>query len=300
MVVPLLRRRLIAEFLGTMLLLVTVVGVSGMAARLSPDDAGLRLLENSSTVALGLAAIIFALAPISGAHFNPVVSAADWFLGRRHGTGLTRIELIGYVGAQVTGAAAGAVLGNLMVDRPAVTLADTARDGGHLLLSEVVATAGLLVLIAALVRSSRGSHGPVAVGAYIGAACWFTSSTCFTNPAVTLGRMLTSTEAGIAPRSAAAFAGAQLVGSAVACLLVPALYPDTVATAAPVPVSPAGSGGDRPPAVVPERSGPAPVRGDAAWPKPGVTAEADHAGCCSACSASVDERLGRPPLVLGG
>ncbi|MFI1994523.1 aquaporin [Actinoplanes sp. NPDC020271] len=231
MTTPPLKRRLLAEFLGTSALLTAVVGVSAMAATLSPHDAGLRLLENSSTVALALAAVIVALGPVSGAHFNPVVSAADWFLGRRTGTGLTTAELAGYIAAQLAGAAAGTVLGNLMTGRPAVTIAGTARTGGHLLLSEVVATAGLLVLIAALVRTGRGAAGPAAVGAYIGAACWFTSSSCFANPAVTLGRMLTGTESGIAPASVPAFLLAQVAGLAVACLLIPALYPQPGAVA---------------------------------------------------------------------
>ena len=220
-----LARRVLAEFLGTALLLAAVVGTSLMAHTLSPGDAGLRLLQNSSAVALALAAVIHAFGPVSGAHFNPVVSAADWFLGRRSGTGLTARELAAYIGAQTAGAVAGTALGNLMFDQPAVTVADTARTGGHLLLSEVVATTGLLVLIAALVRTGRGSRGPGAVGAYIAAACWFTASTCFANPAVTLGRVLTAAEAGIAPGSVPGFLLAQLAGLLLACGLIPLLYP---------------------------------------------------------------------------
>ncbi|GAA2690389.1 aquaporin [Actinoplanes palleronii] len=222
---PSLRRRLLAEFLGTALLLMAVVGTSAMAADLSPGDAGLRLLQNSGAVALALVAVIYTFGPVSHAHFNPVVSAADWILGRRTGTGLATRELAGYVGAQLAGAFAGTVLGNTMFDRPAVTIADTSRSGSHVLLSEVVATAGLLILIAALVRTGRGASGPGAVGAYIGAACWFTSSTCFANPAVTVARMFTGTEAGIAPGSVPGFLSAQAAGLAVACALVPLLYP---------------------------------------------------------------------------
>ncbi|WP_083970789.1 aquaporin [Actinoplanes awajinensis] len=222
---PSLRRRLLAEFLGTALLLMAVVGTSAMAADLSPGDAGLRLLQNSGAVALALVAVIYTFGPVSHAHFNPVVSAADWILGRRTGTGLTTRHLAGYVGAQLAGAFAGTVLGNAMFDRPAVTIAGTSRSGSHVLLSEVVATAGLLLLIAALVRTGRGASGPGAVGAYIGAACWFTSSTCFANPAVTVARMFTGTEAGIAPGSVPGFLSAQAAGLAVACALVPLLYP---------------------------------------------------------------------------
>ncbi|MEU8242064.1 aquaporin [Actinoplanes missouriensis] len=222
---PSLTQRLLAEFLGTALLLVAVVGTSAMAADLSPGDAGLRLLQNSCAVALALVAAIHTFGPVSRAHFNPAVSAADWVLGRRTGTGLTTKELIGYVGAQVTGALAGTALGNAMFDRPVTVVADTTRSGGHLLLSEVVATTGLLVLIAALTRSGRGASGPGAVGAYIGAACWFTSSTCFANPAVTIARMFTGTEAGIAPDSVPGFLLAQAAGVVLTCGLVPLLYP---------------------------------------------------------------------------
>jgi glycerol uptake facilitator-like aquaporin len=222
---PSLTRRLLAEFLGTALLLVAVVGTSAMSTELSPGDAGIRLLQNSSAVALALVAVIYTFGPVSGAHFNPVVSAADWILGRRTGTGLTTRQLTGYFCAQIAGAVAGTALGNSMFDRPAMAIADTTRSGNHILLSEVVATTGLLLLIAALVRTGRGTSGPGAVGAYIGAACWFTSSTCFANPAVTIARTLTDTEAGIAPGSVAGFLLAQAAGLALACGLVPLLYP---------------------------------------------------------------------------
>lgn len=219
-----LGRQLLAEFLGTLLLLVAVVGTSAMAAGLSPGDAGLRLLENSSAIALALAAIIYAFGPASRAHFNPVVSVADWFLGRRGGTGLTGRELAGYVGVQFAGAILGATLGNLMFDRPAITVAGITRTGGPVLLGEVVATTGLLLLIAALVRTGGGGAGPAGVGAYVGAACWFSSSTCFANPAVTVSRMFTGTEAGITPASVPLFLLAQGAGLVVACVLVPMLY----------------------------------------------------------------------------
>ncbi|MEU4623192.1 MIP/aquaporin family protein [Actinoplanes sp. NPDC023801] len=239
---PSLPQRLLAEFLGTALLLVAVVGTSAMAAGLSPGDAGIRLLQNSSAVALALIAVIYTFGPVSQAHFNPVVSAADWILGRRTGTGLTTRQLAGYVGAQMTGALAGTMLGNAMFDRPAMTVADTTRSGGHLLLSEVVATTGLLVLIAALVRTGRGASGPGAVGAYIGAACWFTSSTCFANPAVTVARMFTGTEAGIAPGSVPGFLLAQAAALVLACGLVRFLYPrdSRVPAGSPTSNPPAG------------------------------------------------------------
>jgi glycerol uptake facilitator-like aquaporin len=226
-----LGRQVLAEFLGTSLLLVAVVGTSSMSAALSPDDAGLRLLQNSSAIALALTAIIYAFGPASRAHFNPVVSVADWFLGRGTGAGLTAKELAWYICAQLAGGFSGTVLADLMVDRPAVSIATTARTGRPLLLSEVVATSGLLILIAALVRTGRSTAGPGALGAYVGAACWFTSSACFANPAVTLGRTFTSADAGIAPASLPGFLLAQALGLAVACALIPILYPRTLAKA---------------------------------------------------------------------
>ncbi|MEH0935510.1 MIP/aquaporin family protein [Micromonospora psammae] len=221
-----LRRRLLAEFTGTALLVTAVVGSGVMAATLSPDDVGLQLLENSVATAFALGALILIFGPVSGAHFNPVVSAADWFLGRRSGTGLTGRDLGGYTLAQVAGAIAGAVLANLMFDLPAVEFSGRERAGGHLWLGEVVATAGLILLIFALARSGRASVAPAAVGAYIGAAYWFTSSTSFANPAVTVGRAFTDTFAGIAPGSVAGFVVAQVIGLVVGVGLLAALYPD--------------------------------------------------------------------------
>ncbi|MEV4139094.1 MIP/aquaporin family protein [Dactylosporangium sp. NPDC049742] len=217
-------RRLLAEFLGTALLVTAVVGSGIMATRLS-DDVGLQLLENSVATAFALGALILMFGPVSGAHFNPVVSAADWFLGRRTGTGLSARELAGYVAAQVAGAIAGAVLADLMFRLPAVDFADKERGGGDLWLGEVVATAGLLLLIFALARSGRSSAAPAAVGAYIGAAYWFTSSTAFANPAVTIGRAFTDTFAGIAPASVPGFIAAQVAGLVVGTGLLLALYP---------------------------------------------------------------------------
>ncbi|MEV0395333.1 MIP/aquaporin family protein [Polymorphospora rubra] len=221
-----LRRRLLAEFTGTALLVTAVVGSGIMATTLSPGDAGLQLLQNSTATAFALGALILIFGPVSGAHFNPVVSAADWFLGRRAGTGLTARDLGGYVVAQVLGAIAGSVLANLMFDLAAVDFSGKDRTAGHLWLGEVVATAGLILLIFALARSGRTSAAPAAVGAYIGAAYWFTSSTSFANPAVTIGRAFTDTFAGIAPTSVPGFVMAQFVGLAVGVGLLVGLYPD--------------------------------------------------------------------------
>jgi glycerol uptake facilitator-like aquaporin len=218
-------RRLTAELMGTALLVAVVVGSGIAAQRLSPDDVGLQLLENSIATALGLTVLILMFGPVSGAHFNPVVSAADWLLGRRAGTGLTGLEVLAYSTAQVVGGVAGAVLANLMFEVSITELATTERDGAHLLLGEVVATAGLVALIFALARTGRGVLAAPAVGAYIGAAYWFTSSTSFANPAVTVGRMFSDTFAGIDPTSVPGFVAAQIVGAAAAVSLVRYLYP---------------------------------------------------------------------------
>ncbi|SCG51439.1 Glycerol uptake facilitator (Major Intrinsic Protein Family) [Micromonospora inositola] len=219
-------RRLLAEFTGTALLVTAVVGSGIMATTLSPDDVGLQLLENSIATALALGALILIFGPVSGAHFNPVVSAADWFLGRRAATGLTGRDLGGYVAAQIAGAIGGSILANLMFDLVAVDFSGKDRAAGHLWLGEVIATTGLILLIFALARSGRTPVAPAAVGAYIGAAYWFTSSTSFANPAVTIGRAFTDTFAGIAPASVPGFVIAQLVGLAVGIGLLAALYPD--------------------------------------------------------------------------
>jgi glycerol uptake facilitator-like aquaporin len=225
-------RRLLAELAGTTLLVAAVVGSGIMAATLSPDDVGLQLLENSIATALALGALILIFGPGSGARFNPVVSAADWFLGRRTRTGLTATDLAGYIAAQILGAITGSVLANLMFALPAVDWSSKQRSAGHLWLGEVVATAGLVLLIFALARTARSAVAPAAVGAYIGAAYWFTSSTSFANPAVTVGRAFTDTFAGIAPASVPGFVLAQLAGLVVGVALLLALHPD-VGRAAP-------------------------------------------------------------------
>lgn len=220
-------RRILAEFVGTALLVAVVVG-SGIAARqLSPGQVGLQLLQNSVATTLGLAVLILLFGPASGAHFNPVVSGADWLLGRRSGTGLTTAELGGYVAAQVLGAISGSVLANAMYDLDPLQTSGTDRTGAHLLLGEVVATAGLIALVFTLARTGRAALSAAAVGAYIGAAYWFTSSTSFANPAVTVGRIFSDTFAGIAPSSVPAFVVAQVLGAGLGLALVLTLYPDT-------------------------------------------------------------------------
>ncbi|WP_146906081.1 aquaporin [Cellulomonas aerilata] len=220
---PTWSRRLGAEFAGTGLLVTVVVGSGIAAERLSPDDVGLQLLQNSLATTLGLAVLILVLGPVSGAHLNPVVSLADWCLGRHTG-GLSLRGAGAYIAAQTAGAISGAVLANAMFGVPPA-LATTVRTGGGLLVAEVVATAGLLVVILSLTRTERGSLVAPAVGAYIGAAYWFTSSTSFANPAVTVGRIFTDSFAGIAPGSTPAFVVAQLLGATIGVAAAVALYP---------------------------------------------------------------------------
>ena len=194
---------------------------SGIAAqRLSPNDIGLELLENSIATGAALAAIILAIGPVSGAHLNPAVSLADRLLG-----GLTWRETVAYCVAQVTGGVAGTVVANLMFSLYPVTLSTKMRSGPGLWLAEVVATFGLLLVIFGVARSGRGSLVPFAVGAYIAAAYWFTASTSFANPAVTLARTLTDTFAGIAPSSVVPFIAAQFIGAIAATALVRWFYP---------------------------------------------------------------------------
>jgi glycerol uptake facilitator-like aquaporin len=218
-------RQLVAEFLGTGLLVAVVVG-SGISAQHLSRDVGLELLENAVVTGAGLAVLILIFGPISGAHFNPVVSAADWLLGCRRGTGLSLRQLAGYVPAQISGAISGCLLADAMFAKPLVDWSTHRRSSGHLWLGEVVATAGLLLVIVALSRTGKSSQTPWAVGAYIGAAYWFTSSTSFANPAVSIGRAFSDTFAGIAPASLPGFIIAQLVGAALALGLIMFLYPD--------------------------------------------------------------------------
>lgn len=232
---PPVLRRAAAEFLGTGLLVTVVVGSGIAAQRLSPDDVGLQLLENSLTTALGLAVLILMLGPVSGAHFNPVVSLADWILGRRARTGLSSPDLGVYLTAQVLGGVAGTLLAGVMFD-VAPAFSDNDRVTGGRLVGEVVATAGLVLLIFALARTGKSAVTAAAVGAYIGAAYWFTSSTSFANPAVTIARMFTDTFAGIAPASVAPFVLAQLVGAGLGLALLLFLYPSAARAAGDVVV----------------------------------------------------------------
>ncbi|SHN43204.1 aquaporin [Cryptosporangium aurantiacum] len=216
---PPLVRPLLAEGLGSALLAALVVG-SGIAAQQLSDDVGLQLLENAAATAAGLFAIILMFGPVSGAHFNPVVSLADAVFG-----GLPWRTAAAYVPVQALGCIAGAVLANAMFAAPAVSISTTERATGPHLLAEVVATAGLVLVIFSLARSGRAATAPAAVAAYIGAAYWFTSSTSFANPAITIGRMFSDTFAGIAPSSAPAFVLAQLIGGALGVVLIRVLYP---------------------------------------------------------------------------
>ena len=223
---PTLRRRALAEFCGTAFLVAVVVGSGIAAQRYSPGDTGLQLLENAAATAGGLVALILAFGPVSGAHFNPVVSAVDSFFG-----GLSVRDLPAYVLAQVAGGIGGAIVANLMFELDAVQWSEKARSSGGLWLGEVVATIGLLVVIFGVVRSGRATAAPFAVGAYIGGAYFFTSSTSFANPAVTVGRAFTNTFAGIKPSSAPVFIVCQLAGAMLAAVLIRALYPDVAAVA---------------------------------------------------------------------
>ncbi|WP_338100706.1 MIP/aquaporin family protein [Microbacterium excoecariae] len=204
-----LPREATAEFVGSALLAAIVIGSGIMASRLSSDP-GLQLLENALATALGLGVLIAMFAPASGAHFNPVVTLADAALGSRSWR-----QVAAYVPAQIAGCVVGAVLANAMFGLPAVSWASTDRVSPGNLLSEGVATAGLVAVIFLLVRTGRGALAAPAVGAYIGAAYWFTASTSFANPAITIGRMFSDTFAGIAPGSVLPFLAAQVNGAAL-------------------------------------------------------------------------------------
>jgi len=227
-----LGQRVVAEFIGTALLLIAVIG-SGIAAQnLSPGDTGLELLENAAATGTALVAIILAVGSVSGGHLNPVVSCADAFFG-----GLRRMELAVYCGAQVTGAIVGVIIANLMFALPAVSISTHQRSSPNLWFSEMIATFGLLLVIFGVARSGRSAAAPFAVGAYITGAYFFTSSTSFANPAVTIARTLSDTFAGIAPSSVIPYVIAQFVGAALAVVTVRVLWPgtDDVARAIVVP-----------------------------------------------------------------
>ncbi|HEY1740368.1 MAG TPA: MIP/aquaporin family protein [Acidimicrobiia bacterium] len=230
-----LARQATAEALGTGFLVAIVVGSGIYAQRLSPHDPGLQLLENSIATGAGLVAIILAFGAVSGAHFNPVVTLADRLLG-----GLGTRTAIAYVAAQIVGGCLGACVANLMFGLHAVNISHHARTGGGLWLGEFVATLGLLLVIFGVVRSGRSSAAPFAVGGYIAAAYWFTSSTSFANPAVTIARTLSNTFAGIKPSCAPAFVVFQILGALTAVILARFLYPDVPAIEVVVPHEHAG------------------------------------------------------------
>ena len=226
-----LGRRIAAEAVGTGFLLAGIVGSGIMATRLTAD-VGLQLLINAVATASILVAIILSIGPISGAHLNPAVTLVDRWFG-----GLTSRDAAGYVAAQVAGGFVGVAAANLMFDIDVISLSTTARSGSHLWFAEVIATLGLVLVIFGVVRSGRAHSAPYVVGAYIAAAFFFTSSTSFANPAVTIGRMFSDTFAGIEPASAPAFLVAELVGVALVIPLIRFLFPDAsdVADAVVVP-----------------------------------------------------------------
>ncbi len=218
---PPLPRRLFAELLGLAFLAAVVVGSGIAAQRLSPGDVGLQLFENAAATATGLYAIILMFGPVSGGHFNPVVSFVDARFG-----GISRRDALAYLPAQVAGCTLGAIVANVMFSLSAVSISSHHRASPAHFLSEIIATLGLLLVIFALARSRRAATIPAAVGAYIGAAYFFTSSASFANPAITIGRMFSNTFAGIAPASVPSFVLAQVLGGAAAVLVIHALYPD--------------------------------------------------------------------------
>ena len=221
-----LSRRLLAEFLGSAFLAALVIG-SGIAAQQLSNETGLQLLENAAATAAGLFAIILMFGPVSGGHFNPVVSLVDAAFG-----GLSRRDALAYIPAQIAGCITGAVVANGMFALAAISISTTHRASPAHLFAEVIATSGLILVIFALARTGRASTAPAAVGAYIGAAYWFTSSTSFANPAISIGRIFSDTFAGIAPASVPSFIVAQLAGGLAAVFLIRALYPDVGPAAA--------------------------------------------------------------------
>ena len=221
-----LPRRLVAEALGTCLLVIAVIGSGIMAQRMSPGDVGLQLLENAAATAGALVGLILMFAAVSGAHFNPVVTLLDRLFAT-----ITTTTAAAYIAAQLIGGCTGALLANVMFDLPAFELATTRRSSGGLWLSEVIATVGLLLVIHGCVRTGRANAVAFAVAAWIGGAYWFTSSTSFANPAVTVARTLSDSFAGIAPASAPMFIVMQLIGMGVAFGLILLLYPRTLTEA---------------------------------------------------------------------
>ena len=231
-----LTRRLLAEFLGSAFLAAVVIGSGIAAARLSPTDIGLELFENAAATAAGLFTIILMFGPVSGGHFNPVVSLVDASFG-----GLRWRDALAYTPAQIAGCITGAITANAMFAQPAITISTKHRASPSHLLAEVIATLGLLLVIFALARTKRGNAAPAAVGAYIGAAYFFTSSTSFANPAIAVGRIFSDSFAGIAPASVPGFVAAELVGGIAAIVVLRTLYPNVTPDEAAQVVLPHGS-----------------------------------------------------------
>lgn len=241
-----LGRRALAEFLGTAFLVIAVIGSGIAASRLSPGDVGLQLFENAAVTGAALVAIILGVGSVSGAHLNPVITLLDRVLG-----GMRSREAGAYIGAQLAGGVLGAVVANLMFELPAIEISTQVRSGSGLWLGEVVATFGIALIVFGVVRSGRVAVVPFAVGAYIAAAYFFTSSTSFANPAVTFSRMFSDTFAGIAPSSVPGFIAFQIVGAAIALGAVRVLWPDAAAIA-PNVVVPHGAATDDLADVVPD------------------------------------------------
>ncbi len=219
MIQPRLWRCITAEFLGSAFLATIVIGSGIAAQQLSPGNTGLELLENAAATGAGLYAVILMFGPVSGGHFNPVVSFVDAFFG-----GVSWKTASAYLPAQVAGCVSGAIVANLMFSKAGVSISTHHRASPAHFLSEIVATLGLIMVIFALARTGRSNSTPAAVGAYIGAAYFFTSSTSFANPAITVGRMFSNTFAGIAPSSAPSFIAAQVVGGVLAVVVIKLLY----------------------------------------------------------------------------
>jgi glycerol uptake facilitator-like aquaporin len=222
-------RRLVAEAVGTAFLIIAVIGSGIMASRLSPNDIGLQLLENAAATAGALIGLILMLGAVSGAHLNPVVTLVDRLAGD-----ITTRDMLLYWIAQTVGGCFGAVIANIMFELDPINLSTKSRSSGALWLSEVVATIGLLLVIHGCVRTGRRAAVPFAVGVWIGGAYWFTSSTSFANPAVTISRTLSDSFAGIKPSSAPMFIVMQFVGAGLAFLLIQFLYPRPIGTTADV------------------------------------------------------------------
>ncbi|MER5809526.1 MIP/aquaporin family protein [Streptomyces sp. NPDC002033] len=244
-----LLRRVTAELIGTASLLVVVIGSGIQAASLS-SDTGVALVANSLASAIGLGLIITLFGPLSGAHLNPVVTLTAWWARRSGGEGLDVREALAYATAQTAGAIGGAVLAETMFGRTPGTFSTQVRDGGHLLIGEIVATAGLVLVIQGLGRIGRSRLIPAAVAAYIAAAIWFTSSGSFANPAGTVGRAFSDSFTGIAPQSLPGFVAAQLVGGVLGLALARLLYGREGDTGSGADVQGTGTGTEPEPTVL--------------------------------------------------